>query len=94
MNRTEHKLRLAFDPEYEAKWREVEKDRAAVRRVTIKMMRSRSLFAIFFWCGSMVYILSQSWPAAFAAPVVLWIVESGLYAWVSDRRKRKELSID
>lgn len=93
MNRTEHKLRLAFDPEYEAKWREVEKDRAAVRRVTIKMMWSRSLLVLFFWLGAMTYILSRSWLAAFVVPVVFWVVESGLYAWVSDRRKREELGI-
>lgn len=94
MNRTEHRLRLSFDPEYEEKWREVEKDREAVRRVVIKMMWSRSLLMLWFWYGAMTYILSRSWPAAFAVPVVLWVVESGLYAWVSDRRKRKELGID
>lgn len=93
MNRTEHRLRLAFDPEYEAKWRKVEEDRKLVRQVTVKLLWSRSLLVLWFWCGAMTYILSRSWPAAFAVPPVLWIVESGLYAWVSDRRKRKELGI-
>lgn len=93
MNRTEHRLRLAFDPDYEAKWRELERDRETVRKVTIKMMWSRSLLALSFWCGSMTYILTMSWAAAFAVPSLLWVVESGLYALVSDRKKRKELGI-
>ena len=93
MNQTEHQLRMSFDPEYEAKWLKLKEDRKDVRRVTVKMMRSRGLFALLFWCGAMVYVLSRSWPAAFIVPVVLWIVERGLYMWLSDRRKRKELGL-
>ncbi len=93
MNQTEHQLRMSFDPEYEAKWLKLKEDRKDVRRVTVKMMRSRGLLALLFWCGGGVYVLSRSWPAAFIVPVVLWIVESGLYMWLSDRRKRKELGL-
>jgi hypothetical protein len=93
MNRTEHRLRLAFDPDYEAKWRELEEDRKVVLKVTVKMMGSKSLIILSFWLGMMVYVATQSWLIAFLTPPIVWMIESALYMWWADRKKRKELGI-
>ena len=37
--------------------------------------------------------MTKSWLVAFAAPVILWTLESLLYLWLEDRKKRKELGI-
>lgn len=93
MNHTEHRLRLSFDPDYEAKWRELEEDRRAVRRVTVKMMGSRSLIIQSFWTGMMAYLATRSLPISFLTPSIAWLIESDLYMWWADRKKRKELGI-
>lgn len=93
MNRTEHRLRLAFDPEYEAKWRELEEDRRAVRIVTVKMMGSGSLITVSLWYGMMAYLWTRSWLISFLTPPIVWLIESALYMWWADRKKRKELGI-
>lgn len=94
MNLTEHKLRLSFDPEYEAKWQELVSDRKATLRVIYKSIWTRSLLILAIWLGGMMYLLSRSWTYAIITPPIAWLVESGLYFWLSDRKKRKELGID
>lgn len=93
MNRTEHRLRLAFDPEYEAKWRELEEDRRTVLRVIVKMMRSRSLIILSFWGGMIAYLATRSWSISVLTPPIAWLIESAFYMWWADRKKRKELGI-
>ena len=93
MNRTEHKLRLSFDPEYEAKWKELVSDRKSSLRAIYKSIWTRSMLILAIWQGGMVYLLSRSWTCAIIAPPITWLVENGLYFWLSDRKKRKELGI-
>jgi hypothetical protein len=93
MNRTEHRLRLAFDPDYEAKWLELEEDRRIVRKITVKMMGSSSLILISFWTGGMVYLATRSWTISFLTPPIIWLIESAFYMWWADRKKREELGI-
>lgn len=93
MNRTEHQIRMAFDQEYEYKYGRLEADRMLSRRVVISSMKSKYLLMMAFWTGGFFYLMTKSWLVAFATPVVLWTLESLLYLWLEDRKKRKELGL-
>jgi hypothetical protein len=93
MNRTEHRLRMSFDPDYEAKFLELREERRIVLKLTIKMMRSWSLISLSLWVGTVVYVATRSWTASSLTPIIIWLVESGLFMWREDRKKRKELGI-
>lgn len=93
MSRTEHQLRMSFDPEYEYKYERLEADRMLSRRVVRSSMKSKYLIMMAFWNGGFLYLLTKSWLVAFVAPVALWTLETLLYLWWEDRKKRKELGI-
>lgn len=93
MNRTEHQLRMAFDSEYAYKYERLEADRMLSRRVVRSSMKSKYLLMVSFWTGGFFYLMTKSWLVAFAAPVALWTLETLLYLWWEDRKKRKELGI-
>lgn len=93
MNRTEHQIRMSFDPEYSYKYERLEADRMLSRRVVRSSMKSKYLLMVTFWTGAFFYLMTKSWLVAFATPVGLWALESLLYLWLEDRKKRKELGI-
>ena len=93
MNRTEHQLRMSFDPEYELKYERLLADRMMCRRAVLSSMKSKYLIMMAFWTGGFFYLLTKSLLVAFAAPVALWTLETLLYLWWEDRKKRKELGI-
>ena len=93
MNRTEHQLRMSFDPEYELKYERLLADRMLSRRVVRSSMKSKYLIMMAFWTGGFFYLMTKSWLVAFTTPVILWTLETLLYLWWEDRIKRKELGL-
>jgi hypothetical protein len=93
MNRTEHQLRVSFDPEYAYKYERLVANRVLSRQVLISSMRSKYLTIVVSCTCGLVYLMTKSLLVSLVFPVAVLILESLLYLRWEDRKKRKELGI-
>jgi hypothetical protein len=93
MNLTEHRLRMSFDPEYSYKYERLVANRVLSRQVVISSMGSKYVTILLSCTCVLIYLMTKSLLVSSVFPVAALTLQSLLYLWWEDRKKRKELGI-
>ena len=97
MNRTEHRLRMSFDPEYERKWVILSDNRKSRKRVIINSLKSLGKGLIgSVLISNLVYTVTGTWQWSIIPPVIvtsIFIIFSLWYYYGIDYIIRKDLGI-
>lgn len=92
MNRTEHRLRLSFDPEYAGRWEELESERRVLVKVTKEFYEKQHPMMWFTILGVLIAFIATREPALIGplilpAVMLLTPIGYGLYQYAAKRRK-------
>lgn len=96
-NRTEHDIRMAFEPGYEEKWRELESYRVRIHGVVFQTREWLPMLVFSIAYGVAVALLSHMDWMSFAAPVIVMTIRVGVglaFIRYEVQREREELGID
>lgn len=92
ISRTEHRLRLSFDPDYEERWKELEEERKVLIKVTKSFYGQQHPVLWFTILGVSIAFIATREPALIGplmVPAVMLItpIGYGLYQYAAKRRK-------
>jgi hypothetical protein len=96
MDQTEHDLRMAFEPGYEEKWRELESYRVRIHGIVFQTREWLPMLVFSIGYGVAVALLSHMDWMALAAPAIVMTIRVGVglaFIRYNVRRRREELGL-